>query len=141
MDWTDLLDYPQQITALYGAAPSLQAFRLERIELYGDNVTLWVDFAELPDPPPERWAERGKTRVQSRIDVSGLTEAEVRGAPRLRFNGAAGHEGQPVNLSFGSEGSVWSSEDGTKRPYIVVAGEAEFVSFRFVGQNLNVQAW
>ena len=140
MDWTDLLVEPRQVTGLYGAAPDLDAFRLDRIELYGQTATLWGDFAELPAVLPDRWRGSGRTRVAARFDLSGVRTAEVRGTPRLRFNGVAGYEGQPVDLAISVAGSVWKDQNGTERPHILVTGEAEFVSFRFVSEDVNVQA-
>ena len=141
MPWTDLVSHADSVLALYGSAPSLGGFRLEAITLGGDAAHLRGDFAALPDPLPERWADRGKTRVSVRIDASGLAEAEVSGSPRLRFNGGAGHEGQPVDLSVTAADSTWTAPDGSERPHVVVSGEAEFVSFRFVCESMTVQAW
>ena len=141
MAWTDLTSHADSVLALYGTAPSLLDFRLEVLALEGNAAHLQGAFADLPDPAPKRWSERGKTRVAARIDASGLVESVVNGAPRLRFNGVAGHEGQPVDISIVAAESSWTVPDGSERPHVVVSGEAEFVSFRLVCQWVVVQGW
>lgn len=138
MDWTDLISEPRGVTAVYGGAPSLRGFALEDLILTGGGARIRGDLGTLPDPLPERWAERGYTRARATFDVVEIEEAEVTGTPRLHVDSRRCLEGDPVDLSVESVGRSWALPNGEERPYVVLWGRSAFLSFRLVCRHLSV---
>lgn len=81
-DWTDLLDDPRAIRAIFGdAAPSLDRIELHEVVLHrnGPRAILRFDLAEFPSDPPKKWLERGCNTLQVRLQAIGVLAVEVHG--------------------------------------------------------------
>ncbi|PEN14825.1 hypothetical protein CRI94_00575 [Longibacter salinarum] len=138
MNWTDLITESRMVTSIYGGATSLAHFALEDLVFSGRSVRLRGDFAQMPDPLPERWASCGFTRAGATFNASDVVEAKVTGMPQLHFDDRHCLEGDPVSLAVEQTKCIWTAPDGTERPYIVLSGNSDFLEFRFVCKNLRV---
>jgi Immunity protein 50 len=81
-DWTDLLEDPRGIRAIFGdTCPSLDRVELHDIVLGrdGPTVTLRFDLPEFPLDPPTKWRHAGFNRVQVRLLAIGVRELNVSG--------------------------------------------------------------
>jgi Immunity protein 50 len=81
-DWTDLLDDPRAIRAIFGdAAPSLDQIELLEVVLHTHGPTAIIRFnlAAFPIDPPKKWLERGCNTVQVRLQAIGVLAVEVQG--------------------------------------------------------------
>ncbi|RLL66499.1 Imm50 family immunity protein [Streptomyces sp. Z26] len=80
MDWTTALIDATAIHAIYGdSTPQLQAVSMHEVFLKrdGPQLTLRMDLAEYPSPPPRKWAAQGFDTVQIQIDLFGLQSVRL----------------------------------------------------------------
>lgn len=82
-DWTDVLDDPRTVRAIFGHAPSLDQVELLSITLRRDGPIAALDIelaeAEFPVFPPHKWREAGFNRVQVHLQCVGVRTLEIRG--------------------------------------------------------------
>lgn len=138
MPWTDLITEPRLVTGIYGGAPSLRGFAVEEIVLAGRAARIKGDFAELPDPLPARWKERGFTHAGAVLQLVTLVECDIDGAPRLAADARNCMLGVPVDLSIERADRAWTDDEGRTFECIVVSGHADFLTFRMVCTHLRV---
>ena len=82
-DWTDLLDDPRTVRAIFGEAPSLDQVELLSIELesWRRVATLHIELPKSAFPifPPHKWREAGFTRAQVILRCWSVRKLEIRG--------------------------------------------------------------
>ena len=82
-DWTDLLDDPRTVRAIFGEAPPLDQVELLSIELdsWRRFATLHIELPESAFPvfPPHKWREAGFNRVQVSLRCWSVRRLEIRG--------------------------------------------------------------
>lgn len=127
------------VTSIYGGAPSLRRFALEQIILAGGGVKLRGDFGDLPEPLPERWAERGYTRAGATFEAVDVEVAEVAGTPRLHLDSEHCLKGDPVELTVERAVRNRSAANEPLEEYVVLAGRGGDLAFRFVCKHLSVE--
>jgi hypothetical protein len=82
-DWTDLLDDPRTVHAIFGEAPSLDQVELLSITLRRDGpvaaVSIELAESEFPVFPPSKWRDAGFNRVHVELQCVGVSALEIRG--------------------------------------------------------------
>lgn len=139
MEWIDLLVEPRQVSSLYPGAPPLAAFALLDLNLHAGSSKLVGDLAKLPDPLPKRWADQGFTRAKCTVSAIGLTESRIDGWPGVGFDAWNCMLARPVDLTVAAEGGEWEAPDGSRHALILLSGEGEGLSFRFVCQHVDMR--
>ncbi|KRB81648.1 Imm50 family immunity protein [Duganella sp. Root198D2] len=98
LNWIEYLDNKAALANPFGGrSPSLDRLHLAQIVIgQAGDFHVSLNFAELPEPSPGRWAENGNDSVQLRLSFFDLN--------KLSISGAA-HEGNlDVAASFGPDG-------------------------------------
>lgn len=81
-DWTELLDDPRTVRAIYGdRAPSLCGVEVHEIVVHrdGPSVVLHLGLEDFPADPPQKWREAGFNRVALRLRAFGVHEVLLEG--------------------------------------------------------------
>lgn len=79
--WTELIENPKAITAIFSAIPSLDQVQLLRITLSrdGPTVDLAIALNEYPENPSPRWEKSQSNAVVLEIQLMGISALSIEG--------------------------------------------------------------
>jgi hypothetical protein len=83
--WVKYLHNPKAVTGVFGeSVPDLEELHFGQLLLNeGGQVSLSLDFVQLPENIPPRWREKGYDRVQLRLRFFGCNSLSVREAEHV----------------------------------------------------------